>query len=128
MFLQKMRPCRHPKPLSKKRMTRNRDEHKFLPDRSYFRELRRPWKLATFGAGMSWLLYGASSYGISDWDVGISFIMGGLTYLCAPWTVHVLVNAAKAETSRVAPANNGRVVARNVYRGLVILALPHRCR
>lgn len=51
--------------------------------------------MATFGVGMSWLVYGALSYGISDWDLGISFIMGGLTYVFAPWTVYVLVNAVK---------------------------------
>lgn len=27
-----------------------------LPDRSYFLELKRPWKLATFSIGMAWLL------------------------------------------------------------------------
>jgi hypothetical protein len=59
----------------------------FLPDRNYFRELRRPWKLASFGMGMLWLLYGAVFYGICDWDVGVSIVMGGLTYICAPWSV-----------------------------------------
>lgn len=55
-------------------------------------ELVRPWKLLSFGAGMAWLLYGARNYGISDWDVGISLIMGSLTYLCAPWTVRVTLH------------------------------------
>ena len=59
----------------------------FIPDRNYFLELLRPWKLATFGIGMAWLLYGATGYGICDWDVGISIIMGGLTYIFAPWSV-----------------------------------------
>jgi hypothetical protein len=59
----------------------------FLPDREYFLELRRPWKIFSFGVGMLWLLYGAMCYGISDWDVGISILMGSLTYLCAPWSV-----------------------------------------
>jgi hypothetical protein len=36
---------------------------------------------------MLWLLYGAVYYNISDWDVGISLIMGGLTYVFAPWSV-----------------------------------------
>ena len=76
-------------------MTKNKPEYRFLPDSTYCRELTRPWKLATFGVGMSWLVYGALCYGISDWDVGISFIMGGLTYVFAPWTVYVLVNAVK---------------------------------
>lgn len=63
------------------------------PDRIYFIELLRPWKLVSFGIGMAWLLYGAVNYGIADWDVGISLIMGGLTYLCAPWSVHIIFNA-----------------------------------
>ncbi|OGW16679.1 MAG: hypothetical protein A2X56_14920 [Nitrospirae bacterium GWC2_57_13] len=62
-----------------------------LPDRSYIAELRRPWKLASFAIGMAWLLFGALNYGISDWDVGISLLMGGLTYLCAPWSVRVIL-------------------------------------
>ena len=63
------------------------------PERIYFIELLRPWKLATFGIGMAWLLYGAINYGIADWDVGISLIMGGLTYVCAPWSVSRIINA-----------------------------------
>ena len=66
----------------------------FLPDRRYFLGLLRGWKLASFGAGMLWLFYGAVNYSISDWDVGISIIMGVLTYIFAPWSVitihHVL--------------------------------------
>jgi len=81
-------------------MTPNKGEYKFLPDSSYFRELRRPWKLVTLALGMTWLFYGALVYDISDWDVGISFVMGGLTYLFAPWTVHVLVNVAKLRPPR----------------------------
>jgi hypothetical protein len=49
-----------------------------LPVQKYLAELVRPWKLLSFGVGMIWLLYGARNYGISDWDVGISLIMGGL--------------------------------------------------
>lgn len=40
-------------------------------------------------------MYGAVSYGISDWDVGISLIMGGLTYLCAPWSVTTIYNSIR---------------------------------
>lgn len=58
--------------------------------RSYLEELGRPWKLATLAAGMSWLFYGALNYGISDWDMGISIIMGSLTYLTAPWSAKVV--------------------------------------
>ncbi|MDP2681704.1 MAG: hypothetical protein Q8P28_02705 [Deltaproteobacteria bacterium] len=67
----------------------------FLPDRKYFSELRRPWKLATFGIGMLWLLYGAVYYDICDWDVGISLIMGGLTYVFAPWSVITIYNSIR---------------------------------
>lgn len=63
-----------------------------LPIQQYLAEFVRPWKLFSFVVGMAWLLYGASNYGISDWDVGISLIMGGLTYLCAPWSVRVTLH------------------------------------
>jgi hypothetical protein len=61
-----------------------------IPDCAYVRELKRPWKLSTFAAGMTWLFYGALTYGFGDWDVGVSMLMGGLTYLCAPWSVRVI--------------------------------------
>jgi len=66
-----------------------------LPIQQCLAELVRPWKLLSFGVGMAWLLYGARSYGISDWDVGISLIMGGLTYLCAPWSVRVTLHCLR---------------------------------
>ena len=65
----------------------------FLPDRGYIAELARPWKLLSFAIGIGWLLFGALNYGISDWDVGISILMGGLTYLCAPWSVRTILAA-----------------------------------
>jgi hypothetical protein len=61
------------------------------PDRAYLRELLRPWKLVTFAIGMTWLIYGALNYGIGDWNLGDSFIMGGLTYLTAPWSMRTLL-------------------------------------
>jgi hypothetical protein len=61
------------------------------PDRNHWREFVRPWKLCTFGLGMAWLLYGAITYDFSDWDVGISVLMGGLTYLTAPWAVRTIL-------------------------------------
>lgn len=76
-------------------MTGTNVQYRFLPGRQYLLELRRPWKLVTFGIGMSWLLYGAIYYDISDWDVGVSLIMGGLTYLCAPWSVYVLYHSLR---------------------------------
>lgn len=65
----------------------------FIPNFDYARELARPWKLATFGLGMTWLFFGALTYEIADWDVGVSIVMGVLTYLCAPWSVYVLGSA-----------------------------------
>ena len=47
---------------------------------------------------MAWLLFGALSYGISDWDVGISLLMGGLTYCCAPWSVGTILVAVRQRT------------------------------
>jgi hypothetical protein len=68
----------------------------FLPDRVYCAELVRPWKLLSFAIGMAWLLFGALNYGISDWDVGISLLMGGLTYLFAPWSVRTILTASRS--------------------------------
>jgi hypothetical protein len=65
------------------------------PGQAYLAELKRPWKVATFAAGMAWLLYGALNYGIADWDVGVSILMGGLTYVCSPWSVRVILNALR---------------------------------
>lgn len=66
-----------------------------LPDRAYLAELARPWKLLSFAIGMGWLLFGALNYGISDWDIGISLLMGGLTYLSAPWSVGTILAAVR---------------------------------
>jgi hypothetical protein len=71
----------------------------FLPDKTYFFELLRPWKLATFTMGMLWLLYGAACYGICDWDIGISLLMGGLTYVFAPWSVFTLYHSVRFRPS-----------------------------
>lgn len=67
----------------------------FLPDNAYAQELVRPWKLLSFGMAMGWLLYGALNYHIGDWDVGVTLIMGGLTYLTAPWSVSVICIAIR---------------------------------
>lgn len=65
------------------------------PDRAYYTELLRPWKLTSFGIAMTWLLYGALTYHIPDWDVGITLIMGGFTYLCAPWCTRIMLDAIR---------------------------------
>lgn len=59
--------------------------------KAYFAELVRPWKLCSLAVGMAWLLYGALNFGIGDWNVGDSLIMGLLTYLTAPWVVRTLI-------------------------------------
>lgn len=76
-------------------MTKSNENSEFLPGSAYFYELLRPWKLVTFASGMLWLLYGAIHYDICDWDVGVSLIMGSLTYLLAPWSVLVIYNSCR---------------------------------
>ena len=69
--------------------------YSFYPDKAYFLELLRPWKLFTFSVAMALLFYGALNYGISDWDVGVTIIMGVLTYLIAPWSVYIILSAIR---------------------------------
>lgn len=54
------------------------------------REYLRPWKLFTLALGLSLLVLGAFHYNQPDWDVGICFVMGLLTYFTAPWGMRVL--------------------------------------
>lgn len=65
--------------------------HPWRPDRADANEWRRPWKLLSLAIGMGWLLYGALNYSFGDWDIGISLLMGGLSYLLAPWSLRSLV-------------------------------------
>jgi hypothetical protein len=58
--------------------------------KAFVRELLRPWKLATFTAGLALLIVGARTYQYPDWDVGISVLMATLTYLTAPWATRVI--------------------------------------
>lgn len=53
-------------------------------------EYARPWKLVTLAFGIALLIAGSFYEPAPDWDVPISFIMAGLTYLAAPWSVRVL--------------------------------------
>ena len=70
-----------------------------LPGPAYWRELVRPWKLFTFGVAMALLLYGAVTFKVADWDVGITLIMGPLTYVTAPWCVATLMDAVRYRSS-----------------------------
>lgn len=54
------------------------------------REYLRPWKLATFSIGMAWLVWGAYYYQYADWDLGVSIVMGVLTYFLAPVSVRIV--------------------------------------
>lgn len=54
-------------------------------------EYLRPWKLMTLAFGLGLLVVGSFYAQAPDWDVPISFIMGLLAYLCAPWSLRVLM-------------------------------------
>jgi len=54
------------------------------------KELLRPWKLVSFAAGLAVLIAGAFYFKSYEWDVGVSLIMGLLTYLTAPWALRIL--------------------------------------
>lgn len=47
------------------------------------------WKNITFAAGLAWLLWGALFFDYPDWDVPLSVLMAGSTYLTADWFVRV---------------------------------------
>lgn len=72
--------------------------YSFFPDKKYYLELIRPWKLFSFCVAMSFLLYGAVNYEIRDWDVGITILMCVLTYLMAPWSVYIILSAIRYRT------------------------------
>ena len=57
----------------------------------YWRELCRPWKLATLAVGISLLIWGSFYYQAPDWDIPISLIMALFAYLTASWSMHVIV-------------------------------------
>lgn len=40
-------------------------------------------KTITFAIGMSWLLYGATTFNYPDWDIGVSLVMAFSTYFTA---------------------------------------------
>ncbi|MFA6239625.1 MAG: hypothetical protein WC655_01775 [Candidatus Hydrogenedentales bacterium] len=70
-----------------------------MPDVSYVLELCRPWKLCTYFVGIGVLACCSEILRFSDWDIGISLLMGTLTYVCAPWSVKTMVNAARRRTT-----------------------------
>lgn len=71
-----------------------------LTPAQHLSELARPWKLLTFGVAMTLLLAGSLTLRIPDWDAGITLIMGCLAYVCAPWSVRVLLYAVSRPLCR----------------------------
>jgi hypothetical protein len=49
-----------------------------------FSLLLKNWKIGTLIAGLAALIFGSFYEQLPDWDIGISLIMGILTYLTAP--------------------------------------------
>lgn len=41
------------------------------------------WKNFTFCIGLAWLIYGAIFFGYPDWDIPLSLLMAGSTYVSA---------------------------------------------
>lgn len=61
---------------------------------SYFypaSEYLRPWKLSSLAIGISLLVLGAIYTPAPDWDIGVSFVMAGCTYLTAPCSMRTLL-------------------------------------
>ena len=50
------------------------------------------FKNVTFAMGLAWLLLGALTYGIKDWDVGVSLVMAGYTYITGEWVINSLLS------------------------------------
>jgi hypothetical protein len=59
----------------------------FYPPSEYL----RPWKLATFTSGVALMIAGSIYTPAPDWDIPISLIMPGITYLTAPCSVRAFV-------------------------------------
>jgi hypothetical protein len=53
-------------------------------------EYLRPWKLATFAFGVALMIAGAIYTPQPDWDIPISIIMPGITYVTAPCSVRAV--------------------------------------
>ena len=73
-----------------------------IPDRAALRELKRPWKLATFAIAMILLLYGALFFHIGDWDVGVTLLMGTLTSVLAPSGARAVARALRERSLHAA--------------------------
>ncbi len=54
-------------------------------------EYLRPWKLLSLATGIVLLVLGSIFTPAPDWDIPVSFLMAGLTYLSAPCSLRVLL-------------------------------------
>jgi hypothetical protein len=70
-----------------------------FPSKELTKEWLRPWNLFILAIGMTWLFYGALNWGYPDWDIGVSIIMGLLTYMLAPWSVSTFIKSIKYKPS-----------------------------
>ena len=52
---------------------------------------RHPWNIGTLLVGIGLLIAGSFYYEALDWDIPISLIMAGFSYLSAAWSLNVLV-------------------------------------
>lgn len=52
---------------------------------------RSRWNLATLAIGVALLIGGSFVYPAPDWDIPISLIMAGFSYLTAAWSMQVMV-------------------------------------
>lgn len=66
-----------------------------LSKKEIINEYLRPWKLITFSLGMMFLFYGALFFNYPDWDIGVSIIMGSLTYLLSPLSISFFIKSIK---------------------------------
>lgn len=53
--------------------------------------MMRPWKLITLAIGLAILIAGSFYEQLNDWDVGVSLVMGILTYLTAPFVCRTII-------------------------------------
>ena len=52
---------------------------------------RHPWNIGSLLVGIGLLIAGSFYYEALDWDIPISLIMAGFSYLSAAWSLNVLV-------------------------------------
>jgi hypothetical protein len=50
-----------------------------------------PWNLATLAIGTGLLIAGSVYEGAPDWDIPISLIMAGFSYITAAWSMNVMI-------------------------------------